>query len=174
MFNQLAALGLGLTTAVTALPAAAHEGCDPAGAGTAYPSYGPAVPTYLPAPRVQMPYPPVAQAGYRVVLARADYNYDGGITLAEAHAYGQAQFSREDFDRNGVLTRHELRRADDEFARGARSRDGVVTFAEYDANVQRQFYRLDLNRDGFLSRYELGTTGPARGSTVGWSWHWSL
>src|SRR6185436_10937799 len=109
--------------------------------------------------RAQAPYP-ATDAPYAVVLARADYDYDGGITLAEAHAYGRAQFSREDFDRNGVLTRHELRRANDEFARGAYSRDGVVTFAEYDANVQRQFYRLDANRDGFLSRYELGTSAP--------------
>jgi len=180
MFNSMAALGLGLITAVTAstAPALACDSAQPTAGypsyGPAAPGYGPALPTYLPAPpRVQAP-PVYRDAGYALVLSRADYDYDGGITLAEAHAYGRAQFASDDLDRNGVLTRHELRRTNDELARGARDRDGVVTFAEYDANVQRQFYRLDDNRDGYLSRYELGTQAPARTAGVGWSWHWSL
>jgi hypothetical protein len=177
MFNSLAALGLGLITAVTASSATAHA-CDPVQPSSSYPgsatpSYGPAQPTYLPAPpRAPVP-PPYRDAGYARVLSRADYDYDGGITLAEAHAYGRAQFASDDLDRNGVLTRHELRRTNDELAYGARDRDGVLTFAEYDANVQRQFYQLDVNRDGFLSRYELGAEAP-RTASVGWSWHWSL
>ena len=122
-----------------------------------------------------MQAPPLYRdAGYAVVLSRADYDYDGGISLAEAHAYGRAQFASDDLDRNGVLTRHELRRTNDELAQGARDHDGVLTFAEYDANVQRQFYRLDDNRDGYLSGYELGTQAPPRTASVGWSWHWSL
>ncbi|MEO8179594.1 MAG: hypothetical protein ABI895_12245 [Deltaproteobacteria bacterium] len=172
MFNPLAALGLGLVAAVTASSAPALA-CDRVQPSSGYPSYGPSVPTYLPAPpRVQAP-PVYRDVGYTTVLSRADYDYDGGITLAEAHAYGRAQFASDDLDRNGVLTRHELRRTNDELARGANDRGGVVTFAEYDANVQREFYRLDVNRDGFLSRYELGTEAP-RTASVGWSWHWSL
>ena len=170
MFNPLAALGLGLIAAVTASSAPALA-CDPVQPSSGYPSYGPSVPTYLPAPpRV----PPVYRdVGYTTVLSRAEYDYDGGFTLAEAHAYGRAQFASDDLDRNGVLTRHELRRTNDELAHRANGRGGVVTFEEYDANVQREFYRLDLNRDGFLSRYELGTEAP-RTASVGWSWHWSL
>jgi len=179
MFNPLAALGLGIITAATATTASAAA-CDPARPTSGYPSYGPAAPTYYPAPpQVQAP-DPYRNAGYAVVLSRADYDYDGGITLAEAHAYGRAQFAADDLDRNGVLTRHELRRTADVLAQSANDRGGVVTFAEYDDNVQRQFYNLDVNRDGYLSRYELGTQPPPlplpppRTASVGWSWHWSL
>jgi len=107
------------------------------------------------------------------VLRQADYNYDGGITLAEAYAYGEARFRGADLDRNGVLTRHELRGGEDEFTQRARRRDGVVTFAEYEASVQHEFYGLDSNRDAFLSSYELGTRAPPSAG-VSWSWHWSL
>ena len=160
MLKQMAALGLGLITAAAAVPAAAHDGRDPARTGSS--SYRPPAPTY--APRAQLP--PSTDAGYALGLRHADYNSDGGITLREAHAYGRAQFRHEDLDRNGVLTRRELRGSRDEFARGPRG-DGVVTFAEYDSNVQRGFYHLDRNRDGRLSRRELGTGGP-QPATAGW------
>ena len=174
MFKHWAALGTGLISAATALPAAAHDGRVPAHAGPAYPEYRRSTPTYAPAPpRVYTPYPVAANAGCAAVLRQADYNYDGGITLGEAYAYGQARFSQVDLDRNGVLTRHELRRGEDEFTQRARRRDGVVTFAEYEASVQNEFYGLDRNRDAFLSSYELGTTAPPSAG-VSWSWHWSL
>src|SRR6187402_2404248 len=132
MFKHWAALGTGLISAATALPAAAHDGRVPAHAGPAYPEYRRSTPTYAPAPpRVYTPYPVAANSGCAAVLRQADYNYDGGITLGEAYAYGQARFSQVDLDRNGVLTRHELRRGEDEFTQRARRRDGVVTFAEY-------------------------------------------
>ena len=179
MFKHWAALGTGLISAATALPAAAHDGRGPAHAGPAYPEYRRSTPTYAPAPpRVYTPSPqyapyPAGNVGYAPVLLQADYNYDGGITLAEAYAYGQARFSRVDLDRNGVLTRHELRGGEDEFTQTARRRDGVVTFSEYEASVQQHFYQLDRNRDAFLSSYELGTTAPPSAG-VSWSWHWSL
>jgi hypothetical protein len=185
MFTNLAALGVGLITAVAAVPAAAHEGCPPGQQHSSYPSYGvPPAPTYAPAPayapappRVQTSYPRGNDLRAAAVFSRADYNYDGGVTLGEARAYGRAEFGRADRDRNGVLIRGELRRAGDEFAGGVRSRDGVVTYAEYEANLTDRFYRLDQNRDGFLSRYELGTSAPAPAPRPGaWSvgWHWSL
>jgi hypothetical protein len=110
---------------------------------------------------------------YQQVLSRADYNYDGGITMAEAHAFGRAEFASADVDRNGVLTRRELRGPGHELARGA-SRGGVVTFAEFDANVHQRFYELDANRDGFLSSYELGRPAPPHNGGVTWSWRWTL
>jgi hypothetical protein len=123
---------------------------------------------------VQARYPQGPVDRHAVVLSRADYNYDGGITFGEAHAYGRAEFARADRDRNGVLTRRELRGPAGELAHGARRRDGVVTSAEYDAHLQRQFYSLDRNRDAFLTSYELGTTAPPRPASVSWSWNWSL
>lgn len=180
MFNQLAALGL--ATLVTAAPAAAHAydtaypSPYPGSYPTAYPSqpaptYAPA-PPYAPAPTYAQ-QPAYSRVVYQQVLSRADYDYDGGITLAEAHAFGRADFARQDVDRNGVLTRRELRGPGHELARGA-SRGGVVTFAEFDANVRQRFYELDLNRDGYLSSHELGRPAPQRNGGITWSWRWSL
>ena len=195
MFTKLAALGIGLATTVVA-PIAAAAPCDPAYPTTGYPTnypasyptsypatyptYGAPVPTYSPAPPYYAPAPPYAAPAPRrveatqVVMRRADYNRDGGVTYAEAHAYGRDQFARADRDRNGVLTRRELRDSRDDFTRVSNQRGrGVVTLAEFDASVYNDFYQLDRNRDGFLSRYELGG-GSAPGSTVTWSWNWSL
>jgi EF hand domain-containing protein len=176
MLTQLAALGIGLITAV-GTPAVAQANCTtpshPSAHPTAYPGYGapryPApVPSYAPAPqRGRQVEPPRS-----VVLRRADYNNDGGITFQEAQSYARNEFGRADHDRNGVLTRYEIHRGDD-LASGARSRDGVVTFAEYDASLRRQFAQLDHNRDGFVSRNELG--GRRNGPNMAtYSWHWKL
>jgi EF hand domain-containing protein len=174
MFNHLAALGVGVITALSVSQASAHDGREPLPRGS-YPSYGAPAPTYAPAPpRVQPHYPRSTVGSHALVLSRADYNQDGGVTLGEAQAYGRAEFARADLDRNGVLTRRELRSPAGELAQAARRRDGVVTFAEYDANLQRQFYNLDHDRDAFLTSYELGTTAPPRPATVSWSWNWSL
>lgn len=200
MFTKLAALGVGLVTAAAAVPAAAHEGCPPGQHGSTS-SYGvPPAPTYVPAPAyAPAPYAPAYapspnyapapsyapprgnysrnEARNAAVFSRADYNYDGGITLGEARAYGRNEFARADRDRNGVLVRGELRGPGDDFADGRRARDGVVTYAEYDANVIDRFQRLDDNRDGYLSRYEMGQSAPAPTTRPGaWSvgWHWSL
>jgi hypothetical protein len=189
MFTKLAAFGVGLVTAAAAVPAAAHEGRSHGQHG-AHSGYGvPPAPTYAPAPAyAPAPYAPAPsyapprgtsrnEARNAAVLSRADYNYDGGITLGEARTYARSEFARADRDRNGVLMRGELRGPGDEFANGPRARDGVVTFAEYDANVIDRFQRLDDNRDGYLSRYELGQSAPAAAPRPGaWSvgWHWSL
>lgn len=200
MLTQIAALGIGLTTLVATSVAAAAPPCDPAHPTAGYPTYGappvyaPAPPVYGPVPTVYAPAPvpvyvpappvyapaPRAQSPRRVeatqvVMRRADYNRDGGVTYAEAQAYGRYQFSRADYNRDGVLTRRELRNSNDDFTRvrdTRGSRDGVVTLAEYDASVYNEFYQLDNNRDGFLSRYELGLSAPTSGVT--WSWNWSL
>jgi len=177
MLTQLAALGIGLITAV-GTPAIAQADCNtpakPSAHPSTYPGYYPGyngprqpAPTYAPAPtRGRRVEPPRS-----VVLRRADYNNDGGITFNEAQAYGRSEFGRADHDRNGVLTRYEIHRSD-ELAGGARSRDGVVTFAEYDASMRRQFTALDRNRDGFLSRHELGRRPTP--NTVSYNWHWQL
>jgi EF hand domain-containing protein len=184
MLNTLATLGLGLVTAVAA-PATALADCGPAHP-TAYPGphtpgYGPA-PVYAPAP-VYTPAPPRAQRLPRRVeasrdarvLRQADYNRDGSVTLAEAHAYARNQFSRVDFDRNGVLNQREARNDATGFARGAQGRDGVVTLAEYDASVRDDFHDVDRNRDGYLSSRELGLrTASPNNNGVNVTWHWQL
>ena len=202
MLTQMAAIGIGLITTVAA-PVALAAPCDtahPAGYPTygapgygapgygapgygapGYPTYGAPVPTYAPAPTYAPPPYAAPRAPRRieaqqVVMRRADYNRDGGVTYGEAQAYGRDQFARADRDRNGVLTRWELRDSPDDFTRVSHGRGGVVTLAEYDAAVYDQFYQLDYNRDGFLSRYELGLGAPPAppASRVTWSWNWSL
>lgn len=192
MLTQMAALSIGLITTVAA-PIALAAPCDTAHPTAGYPTYGAPVPTYSPVPSYSPPYaqqPPYgAQPPYaaprgpaprrieaqQVVMRQADYNRDGGVTYGEAHAYGRNQFARADYDRNGVLTRRELRDSRDDFTRVSHGRGGVVTLAEFDAAVHDQFYQLDYNRDGFLSRYELGLGAPpAPASRVTWSWNWSL
>jgi hypothetical protein len=180
MLTQLAALGIGLITTVAA-PAALAAPCNPAHPTAGYPTYGVPVPTYSPAPPHAPPYAgPRAQPrrveAQQVVMRRADYNRDGGVTYAEANAYGRNQFARADRDRNGVLTRRELQSSRDDFTRVSHGRGGVVTLAEFDAAVRGQFSELDYNRDGFLSRYELGLGAPPPppSSSVTWSWNWSL
>lgn len=184
MLTQMAALGIGLITTVAAPAALAAPPCGPVyptgGHAAPYPAYGAPVPAYSPAPPyAHAPAPPYAAPAprrlesSRVVMRRADYNRDGGVTYAEAHAYGREQFVRADRDRNGVLTRSELRNSRDDFTRISNPRGGgVVTLAEFDASVYNEFYQLDTNRDGFLSRHELGTAAPS--SSVTWSWNWSL
>jgi hypothetical protein len=163
MLTQLAALGIGLiTTVASPLVHAAQPGCDPAHPTAAHPAHRAPAPTYAPAaPRY--PAPPVRHVETSaVVLRRADYNRDGGVTLQEARAYGRNQFIRADQDRNGVLTRRELSRADSELQRISGTRGGRLTLAEYHTSITSQFHRLDDNRDAVLSRNELGAASPNR------------
>ena len=200
MITKLAALGLGVATAVAptvalaadcapahpdssyptptypTYPSSTYPGSYPASTYPSYPSYGAPVPVYSPTwnptPLPPVPPPPARRT---VLLKRADYNGDGGITFTEAQAYGRTEFGYADVDRNGVLTRRELDNHVDEFARGARHRGrgvGVVTFAEYDMSVRHRFIDLDRNRDGFVSRYEI--EGRPEPKTVRVSWHWQL
>ena len=184
MLTNLAALGIGLITAV-ATPAAAHAAtladCAPTqpSAHTSHrvpaPGY-PAVATHAP-PRASAPAR--VEAVYPASLRFADFDRDGGVTINEARSYARSQFSRADLDRNGVLRGRELRSTSGELAYGARGRDGVVSFAEYDRSVMGRFQALDIDRNGFLSRNELGTNRtrlPAapRANAVTYSWHWEL
>jgi hypothetical protein len=171
MLTNLAALGVGLITAV-ATPAAAH-GWESDRPNAPQPNYGAAAPRYAPAPtRAPAPYAHRVEARDASALRRADYNRDGWVTFAEAQAYAQNAFSRADTDRNGVLTRRELRLAPDGVTRDARSPDRV-TLADYDRSMRDDFRGFDRNRDGFLSGYELGTS-VASPHTVSYSWHWQL
>lgn len=197
MLTHLAALGIGLVTAIG--PVAAHAAPYPAPIsgypGYGHPSYGApthgaptygaptyGAPGYTPVP-AYAPAPPLPAARRTETrspesLRWADRNGDGSVTGAEARAFARTRFNRGDHDRNGVLRGRELNMNDD-FARAASNRDGRVTRAEYEARVMSRFYSLDRNRDGTLSRQELGTDRTRRpmpaapANTVTWSWSWS-
>jgi hypothetical protein len=181
MLNTLATLGVGLLTAIATPAAAAYNDCGPSHPSSTYPypSYGAPAPTYAPAPAPTYAPAPVFMPGPTysvptVEMRRADYNNDGAVTRAEAHAYARGQFSRTDVDRNGVLTRREVESYGDDIARSSRGRDWIVTRAEYEASVQNRFIDLDRNRDGFLSRHELGLSAAPPQNGVSVSWHWKL
>lgn len=162
MLTQLAALGIGLiTTVASPIVHAAQPGCDPAHPTAGYPPHRAPAPTYAPAAPPRYQAPPVRHVeASPVVMRRADYNRDGGVTLQEARAYGRNQFIRADRDRNGVLTRRERNNADGELSRVSGNRGGGLTLAEYHASITSEFHSLDRNRDAFLSRRELRTASP--------------
>jgi hypothetical protein len=173
MLNTLATIGIGLVTAVAA-PATALADYGPAHPPVYSGHHAPA-PVYAPAPPRAQTFPRRIEASRDAardarVLRQADYNRDGGVTLAEAHAYARNQFSRVDFNHNGVLTQREARNDSTGLARGASGRDGVVTLAEYDASVRNDFHDVDRNRDGYLSSRELGLRNTNRGVNARRNW----
>jgi hypothetical protein len=177
MLNTLATLAIGLVTAVAA-PATALADYGPAHPPV-YSGHHVPAPVYAPAPPRAQTFPRRVEASRDAardarVLRQADYNRDGGVTLAEARAYARNQFTRVDFNHNGVLTQREARSDSTGLARGASGRDGVVTLAEYDATVRNDFHDVDRNRDGYLSSRELGlrTTASPTNHGVNARRHW--
>jgi EF hand domain-containing protein len=172
MISKLGVLGFAFVSAVSA-QAAAHDGYgDSARGGWNYPDQGAA--QYRPVQYRPGQYRPAAagyqpyEGSYAADLRHADYNNDGRVTMAEARAYARRSFARADFDRNGVVTRREVRGPGAEFARDDRNRDGVVTYAEYAGILRQRFERLDTNRDGVLSPYERGERPPPGMRRPGW------
>lgn len=99
-------------------------------------------------------------------LRDSDLNRDGWVTLGEAMDHGRRDFYWSDTDRNHVLSRRELSRAELEHA--DRNRDGVVTYREHESAIRRRFARFDDNRDGYLAGYELDGRGAPPARTAGW------
>ena len=182
MLTNLAALGIGLITAVaTPATAFAHADCAPTqpSAHTSHRAPAPAYPPVTAHAPPRASAPTRIEAAYPASLRFADFNRDGGVTVNEARSYARSQFNRADLDRNGVLRGRELRSESGELVYGARGRDGVVTFAEYDRSVMGRFQSLDIDRNGYLSRNELGTNrtrlpSAPRANTVTYSWNWQL
>ena len=100
---------------------------------------------------------------------KLDQDNDGKISRSEWQRNGQA-FDRMDADKDGFLTKEELRSAAREF-RG-RHRNGLKEMdTDADGNISRSewkgkeemFNRLDANHDGLLTREELREAGKRRG-----------
>jgi hypothetical protein len=92
-----------------------------------------------------------------------DSNGDGAVTRAEVDAARAAEFARLDADRDGALTRDEMRAGHHrgrgqgpEDGRGPdANNDGSVTREEFLARPNAMFDSLDANDDGVLSTAEM-------------------
>lgn len=105
------------------------------------------------------------------LLAGADANKDGVITLDEALAAGDKRFAFYDRNKDGVIDKadfgalrkemvdYRVKRFIHHF--GA-DKDGRVTREQFNAKAQERFAQMDLNGDGTISRDEM----PGRGR-----WH---
>ncbi len=100
---------------------------------------------------------------------QSDANNDGVLTRAEFDAGREATFARLDTDRNGQLTREEMRaERGDRGRRGGRegrrggpgfegadaNNDGNITRDEFLARPIEMFNRLDANHDGVIQASE--------------------
>lgn len=127
-----------------------------------------------------------ATDGARHGVFQADANSDGVLTRAEFDAGREATFARLDADRNGQLSREEMRAERSERGdRGHRGRrgghrggpgleradannDGNITRDEFLARPLEMFNRIDANHDGVIQaserpqRAERGERGERR------------
>jgi Ca2+-binding EF-hand superfamily protein len=90
-----------------------------------------------------------------------DRNDSGRVELSEWHGT-RAAFNRLDRNRDGVLTRAEMRgtarpQARNQFASVDYNRNGVISLDEWHWS-RRSFDQRDLNRDGVLTRREFNAT----------------
>lgn len=109
-----------------------------------------------------------ANEGARHGIFQSDANSDGVLTRAEFDAGREATFARLDADRNGQLTRAEMRaERGDRGSRGRRgggrhggfegadaNNDGNITREEFLARPTAMFDRIDANHDGVIQASE--------------------
>jgi Ca2+-binding EF-hand superfamily protein len=101
-------------------------------------------------------------------MQKNDQDNDGRISRSEWQRNEQA-FNRMDADKDGFLTKEELRSAAREFPekRGSRLRemdtdaDGNISRSEWKGK-EEIFNRLDANKDGMLTRDELRSPNAAQ------------
>lgn len=115
-------------------------------------------------------------------IFQSDTNSDGVLTRQEFDAGRAADFARLDADRNGQLTREEMRAGRGERGEHRRGRhgghrgegmhhlanadannDGNITREEFLARPNEMFQRLDANNDGVISTAERPQRGERHG-----------
>lgn len=97
--------------------------------------------------------------GGRDMLAQADANGDGQISLAELTAVRAEAFARMDQNGDGQISGGELR---GRMAEAPEASDGVVTEAEFIERAPPVMERFDANGDNVLDQAELQAAHEAR------------
>ena len=116
-------------------------------------------------------------AGTAQAQAGADLDGDGRVSAAEfGKAENEAMLRRLDADRDGRISRLEMKpvsdrlpegsdrqgRIDRMWARSDLNGDGFIDQAELDAAAKRRFDRRDADKDGWLTGSELSSRGRTR------------
>ncbi len=113
-----------------------------------------------------------AQMGQR---PNPDLDRDGKVTLAEFRkSQADAMLARFDANKDGKISRDELKPPQGDPARGGRmwammdtNKDGQISRAEIEAGAKMRFERADTNKDGWLSKGEILTLRQSRGRDAG-------
>jgi Ca2+-binding EF-hand superfamily protein len=116
----------------------------------------------------------------RPAFSTLDTNGDGGLTLEEMQAHGEARFAQADANGDGGLSREELivaadARAADRvtqmFARHDANEDGVLQQSEMPKNggdrAERMFDRADADEDGTITEAEFEAAKDRMGGRKG-------
>ena len=110
--------------------------------------------------------------GLRGPMAKFDSDANGAITLAEARAGAAKMFAGADSNKDGRVTREEMRAFHGKMGGNHRGPhkgegrpegpmhldsdgDGSLTLAEAEGGIERHFGEIDANRDGSISTAEI-------------------
>src|SRR5688572_17851787 len=87
-------------------------------------------------------------------MKKMDTNGDGKVTLEEARAAAKQRFQRVDADKNGVISKEEMK-GRGRLQHADANNDGQVTAAEAQAKSDAWFKKQDANNDGSLTKEEM-------------------
>jgi hypothetical protein len=95
----------------------------------------------------------LAHGGGRGGMKKMDANGDGKVTLDEARTAAKRRFERVDANKNGVISKDEMK-GRGRFQKADANNDGQVTAAEAQAKSDAWFKTLDKNNDGAVTKEE--------------------
>jgi Ca2+-binding EF-hand superfamily protein len=93
------------------------------------------------------------------LVGQFDLDNDGTVDLAEAKKAGAEMFDKLDADKDGTLSRKELRGrlSRKEFDAADADHDGTLSRDEYLSAVEARFKAADADHDGTLTNWEFHT-----------------